>query len=102
MTSFVYSPIQCQIMHPHFVALAQTVSRETGVPTDQILLLRHASENIHALVGLGGTVEEYTALQPVGSKYDFLHVRRPPVHVVVVIVYGSVYNVYQIEGVEAV
>lgn len=88
-------------MPRRFVPLADTVSQETGIPIQQILLLRHSSENIRGLLRLGGTVEEYTALQPVDSKYDFLHATKGRTRAVVVIVHDYVYEVYEVTGVEA-
>lgn len=87
-------------MHSRYEPLADTVSQDTGVPTHQILLLRHASENVRALLRFGGTIEEYTALQPVDSRYDFLSEKQGPVRVVVVIVQDRIYDVFEVRGVE--
>lgn len=87
-------------MRRDLTPLAAAVSRDTGVSAEQILLLRHASGNVRELLRTGGTVEEYTALQPIGSRYDFLDPARRPVRVVVVVVYGAVYDVYEVVGVE--
>ena len=80
--------------------LADLVASEAGVPLENIMLLRHSNGDIDKLIKWGGTVEEYTRLQPIGSKYDYLHPNKPKVKVVVVIVYDSVYGVYEVLGVE--
>jgi hypothetical protein len=81
--------------------LADLVRRETGVAFENLMLLRHSTENIDALRACGGTVEEYTYLQPTGSKYDFLADGKPPANVVIVIVDDRVYGVFRVLAVEA-
>jgi hypothetical protein len=88
-------------MRDHFVGLAAAVSEDTGIPAEEILLLRHAPKAVRALLERGGTVEEYTALQPIRSRYDFIHPDKLPSRLVVVIVDGRVYEVYEIAGVAA-
>ena len=80
--------------------LSELISRETGVGYDHIMFLRHSNENIRALQGRGGSVEEYTVVQPTDTRYDLLHPKKPPVHVLVVIVHDRVSQVYKIEGVD--
>ena len=81
--------------------LAELVSREAGCSLAQIMLLRHSNESVAHIRRCGATVEEYTAIQPVGSKYDFFHPDFPPVSVLVVIAEDRVYGVYRVLGVEA-
>lgn len=88
-------------MPSRFVSLAAAASEDAGVPVEQVLLLRHSSKNIRALLRAGASVEEYTALQPTGSKYDFLDEGYGPARVVVVVVHDIVYDVYALAGVES-
>lgn len=81
-------------------SLAAIVAKEQGVDPGAIMLLRHASDTIRQLRELGGTVEDYTVVQPLDSKYDYRHSRKPPVEVVVVIVDDRVEALYRIDGVE--
>ena len=81
--------------------LAQLVSVEASTPLSTVLLLRHGNDSIAALHKSGATIEEYTALQPVASKYDYLHPSKPPIAMVVVIVNDHVYGTYRIKGIEA-
>jgi hypothetical protein len=80
--------------------LVDVVQQETGVAFDHLMLLRHSTQDIDALLAHGGTVEEYTNTQPTGSKYDFLATGRPLIEIVVVIVHDRVDGVYRVSGVE--
>ena len=65
------------------------------------MFLRHGNDSVAALRNYGATVEEFTAIQPIDSKYDYFHTRKPQISVVVVIVNDHVYGVFTILGVEA-
>jgi hypothetical protein len=88
-------------MHDRFAGLAATVSQATGVALREILLLRHAPETIRALLKRGGSVKEYTALQPTDTRYDWRHRERTPDRVLVVVVDDRVYEIYEVTGVQA-
>lgn len=81
--------------------LVDQVSQETNADFSQIMLLRHSTRMLDKLVAAGGTVEEYTHIQPTGTRYDFLADGRPAIHFVVVIVHDRVYGVYRVLGIEA-
>jgi len=80
--------------------LVDVIHEETGVPLDKIVLLRHFNR-IDRLIELGGSVEEFTYLQPAGTKWDFWAPGRPAAQILVVIVHDHVFGVYRILGVEA-
>lgn len=80
--------------------LVDVIHQETGVPLEQIVLLRHFNR-IDRLIELGGSVEEFTYLQPTGTKWDFWADGKPPAQVVVVVVHDRVFGVYRILGIEA-
>jgi hypothetical protein len=88
-------------MHDRVVGLAAAVSHDTGVAVREILLLRHAPLTIRALLKRGGTVQEYTALQPTDTRYDFRHRERSADRLLVVVVDDRVYEVYEVTGVAA-
>ncbi|MBP5996715.1 MAG: HNH endonuclease [Azonexus sp.] len=81
--------------------LADLIHRETDVAFEQIMLLRHSSGEIANASDHSVSIEEYTAMQPTNSKYDFHHDDKPQISVVAVIVDDHVYGVYRIMGVEA-
>ena len=37
-----------------------------------IMLLRHSNTTVAQLLDSGSTIEEYTEVQPIGSRYDYL------------------------------
>jgi hypothetical protein len=80
--------------------LADLVIRETEVPAEEIMFLRHGNDSIGRLRHFGVTIEEFTSLQPAGEKYDYFHPGKPRISVVVVIVEDRVYGVYRVHGVE--
>ena len=82
------------------VPLAQLVAEEFDMPLDNIMLLRHSADSVKRLLAAGGTVEDYTFTQPTESAYDYLHPRKVPVELVVVIVRDHVYGVFKVLGVE--
>ena len=65
------------------------------------MFLRHGNDSIAALRQNGATVEEFTAIQPIGSKYDYFNPKKERVHVVVVLVEDQVYGVFRVLRVEA-
>ena len=65
------------------------------------MLLRHSNESIDRLRAHNVSVDEYTAIQPIGSKYDYYHPSRPRIAVVAVIVKDRVFQVYRVTGVSA-
>jgi hypothetical protein len=81
--------------------LVDLIERETEATADSIMLLRHGNDSVALLRQHGATVEEFTAIQPIASKYDYFHPDRPPVFVVVVIADDHVYGVLRVMGVEA-
>jgi hypothetical protein len=70
------------------------------MPSERIALLRHFN-SIDRLIELGGTIDEFTSLQPKGSRWDFWKEGKPRIDVVVVIVHDRVHGVYRVVGVEA-
>jgi HNH endonuclease len=76
------------------VILAELIERENGVPRDEIMLLRHTNASIVGLRRHGVSVEEYTAVQPINSRYDYHCPGRGRISIVVVIVHDHVYGVY--------
>jgi hypothetical protein len=86
--------------HP---TLAQSVADEAKVRLDDVLLLRHFKGKVDAIRRAGASIDEFTLVQPVDSKYDFSEGDgRPAVHVVVSIVDDRVYAVFRIQGVKQV
>lgn len=81
--------------------LATLVASETSEPVEAIMFLRHGNDSVAALRNYGATVEEFTAIQPIASKYDYFHPRKHQVSVVVVIVEDHVYGVFKILRIEA-
>src|SRR5947208_2447949 len=81
--------------------LVDLVSQETGADFSEILLLRHSTNIAEKLEAAGGSLEEYTNTQPIGSRYDYLAEGRTPISIVVVIVRDRVRGVYRVLGVEA-
>lgn len=81
--------------------LGELIASETHTARDAIMLLRHGNDSVAALRRHGATVEEFTAIQPAESKYDFSHPARPPISVVAAIADDRVYGVYRVMGVEA-
>jgi len=80
--------------------LVEKICSEIGVSKERLMLLRHSSGRIERLRRFGGSVEEYTAIQPVGSKYDFHHHLKPPINLVAVIVEDELHGVFRVEGVK--
>jgi len=84
-----------------FTRLAHLVGSEAGVAAERVAFIRHSSDSVLMLTKFGASIEEYTAVQPVGSKYDFTHPDKPQVSVVVVIIQDKVYAAYRLLGVAA-
>jgi hypothetical protein len=84
-----------------FVKLAEFVADEHGVALENVMLLRHSDSAVKELLDAGGTLEEYTFMQPVGSSYDYRHPDHPPIHLLVVVVNDCVYGVFKVLGVDA-
>ncbi len=82
--------------------LANLIAREANVQLDEVMLLRHGNSITQELHQHGGTIEEYTLIQPANTKYDFLAAGKPPIEVVVVIVNDCVNTVYRILGVQGI
>lgn len=80
--------------------LVSAVAAAAKVNPDEIMLIRHSNSTVERLLSFGGTVEEYTAVQPTGSKYDYLHPSEPKISIVVVIVNDCVHGVFRVLGVE--
>lgn len=79
--------------------LAELVSQEFGAELSHIMLLRHFND-IDKLLEMGGSIEEFTSLQPTGTKWDFWADGKPRIEIVVVIIRDIVFGVYRIDGVE--
>ena len=84
-----------------FVKLAEFVAGEHGVALENVMLLRHSDRAVKELLDAGGTLEEYTFMQPVSSSYDYRHPDHPPIHLLVVVVHDCVYGVFKVLGVDA-
>src|SRR4051812_45875293 len=80
--------------------LIDVVKQETGADFDEMALLRHF-DSIDRLIELGGTVEEFTNLQPKDTKWDFWRDGKPPIRVLVVIVHDHVFGIFRVREVEA-
>jgi len=81
--------------------LGELVAGEAGIPLDAVMLLRHGNNSVAHIRRCGSTLEEFTAIQPVESKYDFHHPDLPRISVVVVIADDRVHGVYRVDGVDA-
>lgn len=81
--------------------LAELIRQETGVDSAQTMFLRHTNSSLMLLRQQGASVEEYTALQPIGSRFDFLRGGTTPTSLVVVICNDKVFGVYRLDGVDA-
>ncbi|HSV48086.1 MAG TPA: hypothetical protein VLJ58_20015 [Ramlibacter sp.] len=79
--------------------LSDLLEEETGVERKNLVFLRHSTERTNKLLGVGGTIGEYTSVQDIGGDYDFLHASKPPAHIVAVIVDARVQGVYRVRGV---
>ena len=80
--------------------LIDLIANEAGVTSENVMLLRHSNNIVDALLRRGSSIEEYTQMQPVGSKYDYTDPTKPLIKVVVVIVHDAVWGVYRVLGVE--
>jgi hypothetical protein len=80
--------------------LADLIASEANVATENVMLLRHSNQIVDALMRRGSSIEEYTHMQPVGSKYDYTDPSKPLIKAVVVIVHDVVWGVYRVLGVE--
>jgi hypothetical protein len=78
--------------------LVDIVSRETGAEFSQIMLLRHSNQSISRLIACGGSVEEYTAIQPTDTPYDYWVDDRERIAIVVAIANDRVSGVYRVAG----
>jgi hypothetical protein len=83
------------------VILADLIQRETQTPLEQIMLLRHSNAEIAKVRQHDVSIDEYTAMQPIDSKYDFHRSGTQKIAIVAVIVDDRVYAVYRVAGVEA-
>jgi len=82
------------------MTLGNFIAKEQNVPPDEVMLLRHSNRMINKLKQSGASIEDdYTFVQPINSKYDFLADKQPPIKVVVVVVDDVVFGVYQVNGV---
>lgn len=80
----------------NYMKLAETIHVETGEPLEAIQLLRHSNEKWKMRQEFGVTVYEYTALQPIGSIYDYSRAGWPRIRIVVAIVNDLVHAVYRV------
>jgi hypothetical protein len=79
--------------------LAQLIAEETNVILQEVLLLRHTIYRTNILLQYGSTIEDYTLIQPINSRYDFSMYYKPPIQVVVAIANNTVDSVYLIDGI---
>ena len=84
------------------MSLAAAVAQEANIDLRSVMLLRHASGKVDALLAHGASIEEYTLLQPTDSKYDFHATNRGPIQVVAVVVNGKLHALYRIAGVKRI
>lgn len=82
------------------MSIAEFVSRKFDIPLENVMLLRHSNATIDLLLKHGGTIEEYTAVQPIGGKFDYTCPGKEPIQLLVVIVRDKVFGVYKVLGVE--
>lgn len=83
--------------------LSEVIKKETGVPPENIMLLRHSNRRVRELLKYGEhLLEEYTLIQPIDSDYDFLSENKPPIEILAVIVYDKFHAIYRIQGVEKI
>lgn len=80
--------------------LGHLISQEVNVHPDEVMLLRHSNKNLVALEKLDVPIEEYSLVQPINSRYDFLADEKTKIRVVAVIVRNKVWAVYKITGIE--
>ena len=66
------------------------------------MFLRHSNDSTRFLAECGASIEEYTAIQPVGSKYDYFRDPQHPIEAVAVIVEDKVYSVFRVVGIERI
>ena len=64
--------------------LSKFIAREQHVPLEQIMLLRHSSDEMERVLKAGSNLAIYTALQFTGKKYDF-HKYSPKITLVAVV-----------------
>jgi hypothetical protein len=81
--------------------LADLVATEAEISASRVAFIRHSIDSKQDLDKFGATIEEYTAVQPVRSKYDFTHPDKPPVSVVVVVIKDTVHAVYRLLGIHS-
>lgn len=82
--------------------LADLIQQEQdGLARDRILFLRHATYEVEHLESCGAALQEYTAVQPIGGRFDFRPAGKPAIEVVVAIVRDRVHAVYRVTGVLA-
>lgn len=79
--------------------LTELVASEANLPIESLMLLRHSNESTRFLIDCGASIEEYTAIQPRGSKYDYFRDLEHPIRAVIVIVEDHVYGVFQVAGI---
>ncbi len=48
--------------------LVNLIRQETGVPLEEIMLLRHSNSELDTARKFDVSIEEYTAIQPIGSQ----------------------------------
>lgn len=82
------------------MSLVELVSHETEVNPQNLMLLRHSNQKVRDLPKWDATVHEYTAIQPIGKKYDYYHPTKPRTEIVVVLVEGHVNSVYRVCGID--
>ena len=64
--------------------LSKFIAREQHAPLEQIMLLRHSSDEMERVLKAGSNLAIYTALQFTGKKYDF-HKYSPKITLVAVV-----------------
>lgn len=76
--------------------LAELVARESGIALENVMLLRHSNREVATLRKHGGDLLEFTAIQPVETRYDYHHPERHVIRVVAVIVDDHLLGVFRV------
>lgn len=84
------------------MSVGSRIAAEMGVDIEAVMLLRHSNSKVAALLAQGGSIEEYTSVQPIGSPYDYVNPTKGDIKIIVVIVNDSIYGVFRNLGVEKV
>lgn len=79
--------------------VVELVSRENGVAHEEIVLFRHANKDVEIVLDCHASLEEWTSVQPTGTRYDYWDEGKTKI--LVVIVRNRVFGVYRVTGIDA-